>query len=89
MDLKVSGLNFSYNGHVVLQGIEFALRRGEILGVLGINGAGKTTLLKCLNRILHPQGGSIFLDEHDVRRMSRSQIAANFAYVSKNTGKKP
>jgi iron complex transport system ATP-binding protein len=89
MNLKVSGLAFTYNDHPVLKGIEFELKRGELLGVLGVNGAGKTTLLKCLNRILKPQGGTVFLGQENVRRMSRNEIARHFAYVPQKYGEEP
>ncbi|MEW6187628.1 MAG: ABC transporter ATP-binding protein [Thermodesulfobacteriota bacterium] len=89
MNLKVGGLAFSYNGRPVLKGVEFELKRGEILGVLGVNGAGKTTLLKCLNRILKPQSGTVLLDQKNVRRMNRREIATHFAYVPQKYGEEP
>ncbi len=89
MNLKVTGLQFNYGDCPVLKGIEFELRQGEILGLLGINGAGKTTLLKCLNLILKPQSGTVFLDKENVRRMSRNEIAKHFAYVPQKYGEEP
>ena len=60
MELKVSGLNFSYNkGKSVLQDLNFNVAAGEVLGILGTNGTGKTTLLKCILSILRPGKGSI------------------------------
>lgn len=89
MMLKVSGLDFTYNGHPVLKGISFELQQGRILGLLGVNGAGKTTLLKCLNRILRPGAGNVFLDEKNVRAMSRNEVATHFAYVPQKYGEEP
>ncbi len=89
MILKVAGLDYTYNGHPVLKGIEFELQQGQILGVLGVNGAGKTTLLKCLNRILHPGAGTVFLDEENVKGMSRNEVATHFAYVPQKYGDEP
>ncbi len=43
----------------MLDGLSFALERGEILGILGPNGAGKTTTFLCLCGLLRPDGGSI------------------------------
>jgi iron complex transport system ATP-binding protein len=65
MNLKVRGIEFSYNHHPILDGVSFDLKPGEILGVLGVNGAGKSTLLKCINRIFRPRAGSILLDGQD------------------------
>jgi fructose transport system ATP-binding protein len=55
-------------GHVTaLDGADFELRRGEILGVIGDNGAGKSTLIKALSGALIPDGGEMFLDGEPVR----------------------
>jgi ABC-type polysaccharide/polyol phosphate transport system ATPase subunit len=44
-----------------LQGVSFAVKRGEVLGIVGRNGAGKTTLLRLLSRITEPTAGRITL----------------------------
>ncbi|MEJ2726335.1 MAG: ABC transporter ATP-binding protein [Deltaproteobacteria bacterium] len=81
MNLKVNGIEFSYNHHPILDGVSFDLRPGEILGVLGVNGAGKSTLLKCINGILKPRAGVILLNESDVEKMRRKEMARHFGYV--------
>lgn len=81
MKLKVKGIEFSYNHHPILDGVSFGLEPGQILGVLGVNGAGKSTLLKCINHILKPGAGSIFLNEDNVQEMRGSEIARHFGYV--------
>jgi lipopolysaccharide transport system ATP-binding protein len=42
-----------------LQGIDFQLRRGEALGLVGANGAGKSTLLRIISGLIHPDTGSV------------------------------
>lgn len=50
-------------GHVTaLDGVDFELRAGEILAVVGDNGAGKSTLIKTLTGAVHPTSGDILLD---------------------------
>ena len=54
-------------GHVVgLAGVDLALNRGEVLGVIGDNGAGKSTLIKCLSGALTPDHGTITLEGNPV-----------------------
>jgi iron complex transport system ATP-binding protein len=81
MNLHVENINFSYNHSPVLKDASFRLEPGKILGVLGVNGAGKSTLLKCLNKVLKPRTGSVFVGEKDVGKMRGNEIARHFGYV--------
>jgi len=81
MILELKNIEFSYNGSPVLRGIEFGVRKGELISILGVNGAGKSTLLKCINGILKPQKGEIFIDHINIKRASRTEIAKVLAYV--------
>lgn len=57
--IKVSGLKKSYGNHVVLNGLNFCVKQGEIFALLGVNGAGKTTTLECIEGLRKYDGGSI------------------------------
>jgi iron complex transport system ATP-binding protein len=81
MILQVAGISFSYNHRPILEGVNFQLQHGQILGILGVNGAGKSTLLKCLNRILAPRAGVVTLGGEDMKTMSRNHIATRMGYV--------
>jgi iron complex transport system ATP-binding protein len=81
MILSVDKIRFSYNSHPVLNDISFDVKNGSVLAILGVNGAGKSTLLKCLNRILCPQSGSVFLDKEDLHRLPQNAIARKMGYV--------
>ncbi len=86
MILHVNDVEFRYNSHHVLRGLTFTCERGTVLGVLGVNGAGKSTLLKCINKILSPEKGTVFIDKHDVASMARSDIAKRIGYVPQRHG---
>ena len=89
MILTVSGVQFSYNSHIILNDVNFHLEKGQILCVLGVNGAGKSTLLKCLNRILRVQRGTIFLKGKDIQHMRGNEIARGMGYVPQRYGDEP
>ena len=57
--LQAEGLAFRYSNERGVRGIDLALRRGEILGLLGLNGAGKSTTLRLLAGTLLPTAGSV------------------------------
>ncbi|MBD5559313.1 MAG: ABC transporter ATP-binding protein [Clostridia bacterium] len=60
--LTVSGLEKSYDGRSVLNGLDFEVNRGEIVALLGVNGAGKTTTLECVMGLRRPDAGSVRVD---------------------------
>jgi urea transport system ATP-binding protein len=71
--LEVTGLCSGYGRIPILDGVEFALGEGEVVGVLGHNGMGKTTLLKTLIGELRATAGSIRLGGRDVTRRSMAE----------------
>ncbi len=81
MKLKIAGLQFSYNSHPVLEDVNFDLKRGEMLTIIGPNASGKTTLLKCITNILKPRKGSIFIDDRSLDGLSMREIARKIGHV--------
>ena len=80
--LEINNLSFSYNENKqILKNISLKINKGEVLGVLGINGAGKTTFIKCINRIIEPDSGDIFIDGKSINSMTQKEIAKLIAYV--------
>jgi ABC-2 type transport system ATP-binding protein len=66
--LEVEGLAKDYGRVHAVRGIDFELRRGEILGFLGPNGAGKSTTIRCILDLLRPTAGRISVFGMDPRR---------------------
>lgn len=60
--LEVKGLRAGYGATPILHGIDFSVRRGEIVAIIGRNGVGKTTLMKCLIGLLQTKAGEILYD---------------------------
>lgn len=60
--LEVKNLTKKFNGHPVLQNINFTLKDGRILAIVGPSGAGKTTLLRIISGLETKDSGEILLD---------------------------
>ena len=69
--ISVQDFTKRYGDFTAVDGISFAVQRGEIFGLLGPNGAGKTTTLECLEGIRQPDGGSLRVLEVDPSRAPR------------------
>ena len=57
--IEVEHLRKTYKASTAVHDVSFAVRRGEIFGLLGRNGAGKTTTVECLQGLRHANGGTI------------------------------
>jgi energy-coupling factor transporter ATP-binding protein EcfA2 len=79
--LRVQGISYSYNGIKALQGVEFSIYTGEIIGLLGRNGAGKSTFLRCLMGLLPPESGEIRLEGKPIHGIPVFELAKKIAYV--------
>jgi lipopolysaccharide export system ATP-binding protein len=56
----------SYNGRRVVDSVDLAVERGEVVGLLGPNGAGKTTTFYMIVGLVKPDRGSVILNEEDI-----------------------
>ncbi|MSQ70997.1 MAG: ABC transporter ATP-binding protein [Betaproteobacteria bacterium] len=73
--LSVSGLNAWYGESHILHGVDFEIRPGEVVTLLGRNGAGKTTTLKSVMGMVARREGSVRFDGHETVRFSSHRIA--------------
>lgn len=67
-----------------LMGVEFSVKPGEIVGIVGRNGSGKSTILKTILGLYKPQSGSILIDGKDIRQHNPIELRNSIAYVSQN-----
>ncbi len=64
--VDASGLEYSYDGNLAVDGVSLQIAQGEIFGFLGPNGAGKTTTIKMLTGQMRPDAGTITMLGHDM-----------------------
>jgi len=76
-DLLVTctGLTKQYGSKPALQGVDLALGRGRIVGLLGPNGSGKTTFIKILCGLLQPTGGTVSVDGQPIGPYTKSIVS--------------
>ena len=75
--LQCENLCFAYDGSTVLEGVNFSLKAGSYLCIVGENGSGKSTLMKGLLGLKAPDGGHITFGEGLASRARRSDICPN------------
>ena len=66
--VRLEGVRKSFGDNVVLDGIDLAVRPGEVLVVIGPSGSGKSTLLRCVNLLEPVDAGRIFLEGEEITR---------------------
>ena len=74
--LLIRNLDAGYGGRQVLFGVNFDVKEGEIVALLGTNGAGKSTLLKSISGVVEADRGAVILDGRDVTHAPPNEIAA-------------
>ena len=81
--IDVEGITVSYTGATtpVLRGADLTVRAGESVALVGPSGAGKSTLMNVLLRFLEPHTGSVRLDGHLLRDITRASLRDNAAVV--------
>lgn len=57
--IEIQHLRKSFGSHEVLKDINFSVRKGEVVSIIGSSGSGKSTLLRCINLLEKPTGGAI------------------------------
>ena len=79
--MELRQLRAGYGEHMVLDGIDLALRPGEVLALLGPNGSGKSTLIRAALGLLPLTGGQVLIDGADAAALPPRQRAQKAAYL--------
>lgn len=64
--IEIKNLTKSFGKHEVLKGVDFAVKKGEVVSVIGASGSGKSTMLRCINLLETPTSGEIYYHGEDI-----------------------
>ena len=79
--IKFEDVSFSYEAQHVFDGVDLKLGRGEKILIVGPSGGGKSTLLKLIRKYFNPTSGSIKLDEHDIKAITKASYFHQLANI--------
>lgn len=74
--LEVENLSKHYGGVKAVEGVSFAIRAGDVFGIIGPNGSGKTTLINCITGFAKPTAGKVRFKGKDITGMEPHRVAA-------------
>ncbi len=85
--IEAAGIHTHYGASHVLHGIDFSIRAGETVALMGRNGMGKSTLIRSMLGLVRPSAGRVMVKGHDMTRAAPHLIArAGVAYVPEGRG---
>ena len=85
--IELRNVHKRFGKQIVLDGVDFNVQEGETVALLGPSGTGKSVLLKHIIGLIHPDRGTIIVDDKDVARLKRHELAelrSHIGYVFQN-----
>jgi len=85
--IELRNVHKRFGKQVVLDGVDFIVREGETMALLGPSGTGKSVLLKHIIGLIHPDSGTIVVDDREVGKLRRKELAhlrSQIGYVFQN-----
>jgi len=83
-EIRFEEVRFSYGDRPVLQGVDLAIRRGEVVAIVGSSGSGKTTMVNLLLRLYDPTSGRITVDGQDLRSVTLESLRRQIGLVTQD-----
>lgn len=80
--INIENLNFEYKkDRPILKDINLDIKKSGLVCIVGPNGVGKSTLIKCINKIITPQTGQVFINGKNLNDYTFKELAKFMAYV--------
>ncbi len=85
-EVRLENVSFGYvENKTIIKNLNVSVKPGELIAIVGPTGAGKTTLINLLMRFYDVNSGTIYLDGHDIRTITRSSLRKSYAMVLQDT----
>lgn len=73
--LRLDALSKQYKtGDLALKGVDLTVPKGQVLALIGPSGAGKSTLIRCINRLVEPTSGKVYLNDKELTNLGRAAL---------------
>lgn len=80
-EVRFESVSFSYGAKQVLTDIDFSVKAGQTIALLGSTGSGKSTIISLIPRFYDPTGGRILIDGCDIRKVTLSSLRSQIGIV--------
>lgn len=84
MQIRLENLSFKLAAKKILKTITLNFKEEKFTGIIGPNGSGKSTMLKCIYRTLEPSGGTIYIDNQNIKNYSVKETARKQAVLAQH-----
>lgn len=88
-EIRFENIEFSYSNHPsknkIISGIDFHVKHGKTLGIVGPPGSGKSTIACLIPRLYDPSEGRILIDDQDIRKVSLSSLRRSIGGVQEDS----
>lgn len=82
--MKIENLQKSYEKKLVVDGVTLEIPKGKVLSMIGPNGAGKSTIMAMISRLLNRDGGTVEVDEKDIRNWKSQELSRRLAILTQS-----
>ena len=85
-DVELKNVTFGYDSYnPVLENINLSVKKGEMIGIVGLSGSGKSTLVNLIMRLYDVDGGSISIDDVNIKDISQQALRSQIGVVLQET----